>query len=136
MRKGISDRQLHVFVSSTFEDMQKERRILVGNVFPRVAEFCHQRKWEFTGVDLRWGISDEQSQRGETVDICMSEIDHCRPFFIGILGERYGWIPEEEEVSVTEREIIYGALDAPDECTTEEYAIILENVLHCANPSI
>lgn len=115
MNKGSSERQLHVFVSSTFEDMQMERRILVGNVFPRVAEFCHQRKWEFTGVDLRWGISNEQAQRGETVDICISEIDHCRPLFIGMLGERYGWIPDGEEVSVTEREIIYGALDAPDD---------------------
>src|SRR6516225_1304369 len=26
-------------------------------------------------------------------DHCLHEIDVCRPFFLGILGERYGWVP-------------------------------------------
>jgi hypothetical protein len=27
--------------------------------------------------------------------LCLAEIECCRPFFIGLLGERYGWVPEE-----------------------------------------
>ena len=106
-------RQIRVFVSSTFQDMGAERTILVGKVFPMLAEYCRRYRMEFIGVDLRWGVSEEQSQRGETVSICMSEIEHCRPFFLGILGERYGWVPEGADRSVTEQEICLGALEAP-----------------------
>lgn len=110
-----SYRQLRIFVSSTFQDMQAERSILVGKVFPVIAEYCHRKKVEFTGVDLRWGVTDEQSQRGETVDICMAEIDKCRPLFMGMLGERYGWVPDGNGISVTEQEVLYGALEAPED---------------------
>lgn len=40
----------------------------------------------FSEVDLRWGITAEQANTGEILDICLSEIDRCRPFFINLLG--------------------------------------------------
>jgi hypothetical protein len=46
-------------------------------------------------VDLRWGITDEQKAEGQVLPICLAEIKRCRPYFIGLLGERYGWIHEE-----------------------------------------
>ena len=107
-------KQLRVFVSSTFNDMRAERSLMVGKIFPMVAAYCHLRQIEFVGVDLRWGVSEEQSKRGQTVQICMDEIDRCRPLFIGMIGERYGWIPQGSPVSVTEKEILYGALNAPE----------------------
>lgn len=113
MTANGSYQQLRVFVSSTFNDMQQERNVLLEKVFPLVCAHCRERKAEFIGVDLRWGVSEEQSRRGETVSICMAEIDRCRPLFIGMIGERYGWIPEGSPVSVTEQEILYGALEAP-----------------------
>ena len=108
-------KQLRIFVSSTFNDMTKERDVLVGKVFPMIADYCHKRKAEFIGVDLRWGVTQEQSEKGETVEICMNEIDRCRPLFMGMIGERYGWIPDGSEISVTEQEILYGALQAPED---------------------
>lgn len=107
-------RQLRIFVSSTFNDMRQERNVLLEKVFPLVAAHCHERKAEFIGVDLRWGVSEEQSKRGETVAICMNEIDRSRPLFMAMIGERYGWIPAGAEVSVTEQEILYGALQVPE----------------------
>lgn len=107
--------QLRVFVSSTFQDMLAERAMLVGEVFPQVAAHCHERNVEFIGVDLLWGVTDEQSARGETVDICLSEIDRCRPLFVGFVGERYGWVPDGSDTSVTEQEMRYGALEAPQD---------------------
>ena len=80
-------------------------------------------------VDLRWGITDEQVADGEVLPICLAEIRNCRPYFIGLLGERYGWVPEriDPEVleehpwlaeqagrSVTELEIIDGVLGNPE----------------------
>lgn len=120
-------KQLRVFVSSTFNDMHPERNLMIGKIFPMIADHCHKRKLEFTGVDLRWGVTEEQSQRGETVSICMNEIDRCRPLFIAMLGERYGWVPDGSDISVTEQEIRYGALEAPAD--TEAFFYLRDQAL-------
>lgn len=43
---------------------------------------------------LRWGITEQESQQGKTIGICLDEIERCWPYFIGLLGDRYGWVPE------------------------------------------
>jgi len=88
-------REIRVFVSSTFRDMHAERDELVLRVFPRLRKLCEARHVAFTEVDLRWGVPEEQAAEGEVLPICLAEIESCRPFFIGLLGERYGWVPEE-----------------------------------------
>ena len=42
------------------------------------------------------GITEEQAQRKEAVRHCLAEIKRCRPYFIGLLGERCGWVPGPE----------------------------------------
>jgi len=122
------ERLIRVFVSSTFRDMQAEREVLVKHVFPQLRKLCDERGVVFTDVDLRWGITEEQSAEAKVLPICLAEIERCRPFFIGLLGERYGWVPESipqelielqpwlaehKEKSVTELEIIHGVLSNP-----------------------
>ncbi|MBM4230905.1 MAG: hypothetical protein FJ184_09175 [Gammaproteobacteria bacterium] len=34
---------------------------------------------ELVDVDLRWGITVEQAERGEVLPICLAEIDRSRP---------------------------------------------------------
>ena len=85
------DRVIRVFVSSTFRDMQAERDELVLKIFPQLRRLCEERGVTWGEIDLRWGITEEQSQRGEVLSICLEEIRRCRPYFIGLLGERYGW---------------------------------------------
>jgi nephrocystin-3 len=123
-------REIRVFVSSTFCDMQRERELLVKHVFPELRRICVQRFVTFTEVDLRWGISEEQSAEGKVLPICLEEIHRSRPYFIGLLGERYGWIPESmppsvltkepwlrkhisHRTSITELEILHGVLNNP-----------------------
>jgi tetratricopeptide (TPR) repeat protein len=130
----IQSRLVRVFISSTFRDFIQERDELVKRVFPELRKKCKERFIELLEVDLRWGITEDQAKGGETLRICLEEIDRCRPsapvFFLGLLGERYGWIPPKEfftkEVledpnlgwvkehiegkSVTELEIIHGVL--------------------------
>src|SRR3990172_2720695 len=84
-------RQLRVFVSSTFRDMRAERDELVKRVFPRIRKLCESRGVVWGEVDLRWGITEEQSERGEVLPLCLAEIQRCRPWFIGLLGDSYGW---------------------------------------------
>ena len=124
------DRQIRVFISSTFRDMQAERDVLVKKVFPQLRKLCEERAVAWTEVDLRWGITEQESSEGQVLPLCLAEIERCRPYFIGLLGERYGWVPEPDTISrdllesqpwlkknlhksVTELEIIHGVLQSP-----------------------
>ena len=79
--------------------MQDERDFLMRFTFPRLRELAAQRDVAVTELDLRWGITQEEAQSGNVVDICLREIENSIPFFIGIIGNRYGWIPKREEIS-------------------------------------
>jgi nephrocystin-3 len=124
----LRSRQIRVFISSTFRDMQADRDELVKKVFPRLRKLCESRAVTWTEVDLRWGITSEQQAEGKVLPYCLAEIERSRPFFIGLLGERYGWVPqsmpaelveqqpwlrEHLEHSVTEIEILHGVLNNP-----------------------
>ncbi|MFT3969584.1 MAG: DUF4062 domain-containing protein [Micropruina sp.] len=122
-------RAIRVFVSSTFRDMQAERDELVKRVFPLLRRRCQERGVVWSEVDLRWGVTDEQASDGAVLPICLAEIERTRPYFIGLLGQRYGWVPGEIDPalatrfgwltddlhrSVTELEILHGVLNDPD----------------------
>ena len=86
----FKQRQVRVFISSAFRGLWDERDVLVRQVFPEIRHRCKVRGVDFVEVDLRWGIPKEQVARGESVPICFQQIDLCRPYFIGLLGEYYG----------------------------------------------
>ena len=124
-----SSRVIRVFLSSTFVDLAEEREKLVREVFPKLRQLCRERHVELVDVDLRWGITKEESESGKTLPICLDEVDRARPYFIGILGERYGWVPAKHQYpadvverepwltehqggkSVTELEMLHGVLN-------------------------
>lgn len=100
---------------------------MVKHVFPQLRKLCEARRVTWGEVDLRWGITEEESAEGKVLPLCLEEIQRCRPYFIGLLGERYGWVPKPEKIpedllereqwlqdqltcSVTELEIIHGVL--------------------------
>jgi len=60
-----TERQIRVFVSSTFRDMQLDRDFLIKKIFPQFRKMCEERAISWTEVDLRWGITDEQRAEGE-----------------------------------------------------------------------
>ena len=101
----IDNRQIRVFISSTFQDMQDERDYLMKRTFPKLRKLAAERDVTLTELDLRWGITEEEAKTGKVVEICLREIENSIPFFIGIIGNRYGWVPEKKDISenVTER---------------------------------
>jgi len=123
---------IRVFLSSTFVDFQEERSLLVKQVFPSLRRRAKSRGVDIVDVDLRWGVTAEQTEQGETLPLCLAEIDNCRPYFISLLGERYGWVPPADfykpallerqpwlkermgGASVTELEILHGVLRNPE----------------------
>ena len=126
------DNPLRIFISSTFRDFSKERDLLAREIFPNFREeWCKSRNVDLIDVDLRWGITQEEAEQGGVLPICLAEIERARPFFIGLIGERYGWVPPPthypEELladqpwlrehvggaSITELEILHGVLNNP-----------------------
>ena len=128
-------RRYNIFLSSTFKDMDFERDVIKFKVIPALNRRFRDRRVELQAIDLRLGVntsnmSEAESER-KVLSVCTSCIDSSRPFFIGLIGRRYGWVPpverwkefiaglsdEEREIlagtagcSVTEMEIVYGAL--------------------------
>lgn len=100
-----------VFVSSTFRDMQDERDALRDLVLPGLRETVSEYGVGADFVDLRWGVDtsdvSESEQDVKVLKTCFEEIDRCEPFFLLLLGDRYGYVPGDGGPSVTEREVEY-----------------------------
>jgi hypothetical protein len=120
-------RTVRVFLSSTFRDMHAERDHLVQVVFPALRERLLPFRVELLDIDLRWGVTREQAENEQVITFCLEQIDECRPFFLGLLGDRYGWVPprlpadtlhrfpwtaDHGGASVTELEIRHALLNA------------------------
>lgn len=120
-----------IFISSTFRDMQAERDVLHQQVFPALRKRLAAWGEDVQELDLRWGVdtsrmSEEKS--GEyVIASCIDSIDRCKPYMVVLLGNRYGWVPEQKTIeaadervrrwyesgsSITQLEIRYGALRA------------------------
>ena len=56
---------VRIFISSTFSDMSKERDHLVRFAFPELRERCASRHLHLVEVDLRWGVTEEDAERGK-----------------------------------------------------------------------
>ena len=112
---------IRIFVSSTFKDLDIEREMLIKGVFPKVKAYALDKGISLYFVDLRWGITSYNSL--EIIKSCLDEIDNCAPYFIGILGNRYGYVPSDingleldnieqyKNKSITEMEITYGVFN-------------------------
>lgn len=91
---------IYIFVSSTFKDMHAERDYLSKFVFPVLAEWCSKYKLKLIDVDLRWGVTEiDAIENKRTVEVCLENIDKCRPLFLCFLGQRRGWVPTYDDVS-------------------------------------
>lgn len=90
---------IKIFISSTFSDMQSERDIIQKNVLPKLRHFSRRMGHDVSIVDLRWGISGEEMDSNEVMSkilsVCAEEIEFCQPYFVLLLGDRYGTLPNE-----------------------------------------
>ena len=98
---------IRVFVSSTFSDMKHELNALESDAFPKLEQLCQRQGFQFQAIDLRWGISTAAGLDHRTMRISFDELRRAqeishRPNFLFLLGNRYGWRPLPEEISVEE----------------------------------
>ena len=83
-----SGRTIRVYVSSTFRDMHAERDYLHKIVFPALRERMAARNLDLVVVGPLWDVSED------IIANIFKELEQST-FFIGILGERYGFIPDK-----------------------------------------
>lgn len=133
-------KNIGIFISSTFTDMQAERDYIKKRVIPQIQNHFRNYDINVYAIDLRWGVDTasvdfEEEREAKVLDVCFSTIRNSRPYFVGLLGSRYGWIPNKEYRnkvcslfsedegfmnaytegrSVTEMEMLYGALGEKD----------------------
>lgn len=96
-------RPVSVFVSSTFRDMQLERDAIHSAVLPRLRELADAYGTDVSVIDLRWGVdtsgTTEAEQERKVVRACLGEIDRCEPFFLSLVGERYGYVLPDDSLA-------------------------------------
>ena len=131
----VEKREVRIFLSSTFSDMKAERSALVKS-FNKLKLDASLRNVSLSLLDLRWGVTDEEARTGKVLSVCLNEIENSHPFFIGLLGSRYGYAPRMSEIeknpdleerypwiredieqgkSITEIEMQYGVLRNPED---------------------
>lgn len=89
-----------VFISSTFRDFHNERDLLTGPVCDRLNEMLRPFGALVRFIDLRWGVEtnelDTQDAARKVLDVCFDEVKRAEPFFLGLVGDRYGWVSEDK----------------------------------------
>lgn len=101
-------REIRVFLSSTFRDFNEERKLLATQVFPELNRRARERGVELVEVDLRWGVTQQQAEDGHALEICLQQIERCKPYFIGMLGDSYG------SLTPPQRQLLQAAPDLLD----------------------
>ncbi|XP_064601394.1 LOW QUALITY PROTEIN: telomerase protein component 1-like [Liolophura sinensis] len=135
-------RTVRVFISSTFRDMHGERDILTRFIFPELRARAKKHFINIIDIDLRWGVTEEESKNRQSVEICLREVFKCQ-FFIGLLGERQGWVPlnfdlpddpefdwlkdHPQGASLTELEMYAGALRNPKQAKGHAFFYVRNN---------
>jgi tetratricopeptide (TPR) repeat protein len=89
--------------------MHAERDWLRHHVFPRLEEELRRRRYHLEIIDLRQGVetgeaATEEERELSVLKVCLEEIRRSRPFFIVLLGDRYGWIPPESRIEAAARD--------------------------------
>ena len=95
---AASWKTVRVFISSTFRDMHAERDHLIKVAFPTLREQLEKHRVHLIDIDLRWGVTKEQEENDQVLGLCLQLLDECRLFYVGILGERYGWVPTARQL--------------------------------------
>ena len=119
---------ISIFVSSTFKDMMYERDILRRYVWPELSNYYNPKGIDVQLIDLRWGVvaeeDDVEVSEKKILKCCIDTIDVCKPFVIGFIGHRYGWVPPKDynywsnisgkhvPLSVTHIEMDYGIVQS------------------------
>jgi|GEM_PF-2743586 len=87
-----NQKQIYLFIASSFLDMYAERNYLINQVIPNINKELKRHNIAFTYLDLS-SIFHSNIKENEVLESCLDIFDLYQPIVIGLIGERYGWIP-------------------------------------------
>ena len=80
--------------------MQAKRDELHRHIMPDLRKKAAEHYENLQFADLRWGIStadlNSEESAQKVLNVCLEEVQRCKPYMIVFLGERYGWVPPAE----------------------------------------
>ena len=98
--------------------MDAERDAVKFHVINKLNRRFRPYNISFQVIDLRIGINTQTLEKTEgenkVLEMCLSKIDQARPFFIVLLGNRYGWCPDDVRIETVLNRI--GASAEKDAC--------------------
>lgn len=91
-RKDRQERYLRCYVSSSYSDMNAERRLLAQEVFPTLRQRCIQLGVHLIEVDFGWGVPEKVAESKAGIMSRLLELrQNVTTYIIGLVGERYGF---------------------------------------------
>ena len=140
-------KNISFFVSSTFNDMQSERDLIREKIAPELTGLAAKYGYNIDFIDLRWGINtkdmSETDANRKILQTCFDEIRNSRPFFVALLGERYGWIPNSDDVmsayrnsnvDVTDEDLDKSVTELEIECALRSFPFMDRSLFYFRDP--
>ena len=60
-------------------------------------------KWQNVYIFISSTFNDMHAERDylikRVVDVCLNNVDKCRPFLLSLLGQRRGWVPGLSDIN-------------------------------------
>eukprot|EP00002_Diphylleia_rotans_P026267 TRINITY_DN5225_c0_g1_i7.p1 TRINITY_DN5225_c0_g1~~TRINITY_DN5225_c0_g1_i7.p1 ORF type:complete len:1330 (+),score=242.33 TRINITY_DN5225_c0_g1_i7:79-4068(+) len=94
----LENRLVRVFLSSTFIDMRQIREGFTKITKPQIELEGLNMGIQLIFGDLRWGVTDEEAEKGQTIIHCLQEVKRS-DYFVCFMGARFGWVPNRTRES-------------------------------------
>ncbi|TPX71892.1 hypothetical protein SpCBS45565_g00981 [Spizellomyces sp. 'palustris'] len=92
--RGVVFPSIRLFLTSG-PDLYAERDVLAKELFPVLHREVRKKGLDaFTFIDFRQDLPLYTPTDSTTLLHALMHIEHCRPYYIGIIGHSYGWIPD------------------------------------------
>ncbi len=89
-----------IFLSSTFNDMQKEREVFHNVIMERLNRIISNYGSSVSLCDLRWGVdvmkTGEKEGTHKLIDVCFDSMRSSADCFVAVFGDRYGMVPGDD----------------------------------------
>lgn len=108
----VNSNKVVLYISGSLEDSLVERRYLSDYVIPKLTQWCNANGYDFSGIDLRWGLQRELSEDHKTLSIHKKELERSYQnssltVFCLLSGEKYGSVMLPPTLSIYDRNVIY-----------------------------
>ena len=88
-------REVRMYLSRSIHGTHDEYVALREHVWPELERIAERLQTTIHLVDLRRSLTSDRVKRrpDQSLDICLDQVDECRPYLTCVVGRHYGWLP-------------------------------------------